>query len=269
MNLYLWEWEHTCGLALRLLFRGRYRDFPWYVFLRTLAQLMFMLMLLAMLCVMWFLVLQHWLWLCWIWFEGGVCVGGGPWRTEVVHWVGVKATGGRSFRLSPWIGLYSSVKRRAFEHWSPEHGTIVLWAFHWGTLERWKHVHGVLVNWMSLHAVITRVSRTTSPLQLGDRFMSHLVDWFVQQPIPEESDQTLVKSVAQIWSFAPWLVNFPFGFMEHKCWISTKRVFAHLHESWTFLTPGALVVLCFYIWSRPVLHSEGHCFVHNIGTVVP
>lgn len=112
----------------------------------------------------------------------------------MAHWVGVKATGGRSFRLSPWIGLYSSVKRRALEHWSPEHGTIVLWAFHRGTFERWKHVHGVLVNRMSLHAVITRVSRTTPPLQLGDRFMSHLVDWFVHQPIPEESNRTLVKS---------------------------------------------------------------------------
>lgn len=156
--------------------------------------LMFMLMLLVVLCMMWFLVLWHWLWLSGIRLEGGVWVGGGPWRPKLAHWVRVKTTGGRSFRLTPWVGLHSSVNRRALEHWTLEHGTFVLWAFHWGALERRKHFHGVLVNWMSLHTAITRVPRTTPPLQLCDSFMSHLVEWFVQQTIPE-NNQPLIRNI--------------------------------------------------------------------------
>lgn len=46
------------------------------------------------------------------------------------------------------------------------------------------------------------------------------------------------------------------------------RAVVYLLESWTFLTPGTLVVLCFYIWSCPILHREGHCLFNHIGTVV-
>lgn len=99
-----------------------------------------------------------------------------------MHWIRVETAGGRS--LTPWVGLDSSVHRRALECWPLEHWTFVLWA-----LKRWHHFHGVLVNWMSLHTAITRVPRTTSPLQLCDGFMSHLEEWFVKQPIPEGNNQ--------------------------------------------------------------------------------
>lgn len=91
--------------------------------------------------------------------------------------------------LTPRVGLYSSVNRRALEHWTLEHRTFVRWAFHWRALKRWKHFHGVLVNWMSFHTVITKVPRTTSPLQLCDSFMSNLVEWFVHQTVPEENNK--------------------------------------------------------------------------------
>ncbi len=107
----------------------------------------------------------------------------------MAHWVGVETACGRSFGLTPWVGLNNSVNR-----WALEHGTFVLWtlklrAFHWRALERWHHSHGMLVNWMSLHTAITRVAGTTAPLQLCDGFMCHLVKWFVHQTIPEGDNQ--------------------------------------------------------------------------------
>lgn len=156
----------------------------------------------------------------------------------MVHLVRVKTAGGRSFELTPWVGLHTSVNRWALEHGTLEHGTLEhgafvlraleLWpfklrAFHWWAFEWRHHSHGVLVNRMSLHTAITRVAGTTTPLQLCDGFMCRLVDWFVHQTIL---------------------------------------------ESWTFLTPGTLVVLCFYIWGCPILHGERHCLFNHIGTVV-
>lgn len=154
--------------------------------------LRFMLMFLVMLCVMWFLVLWHWLWLRRICLEGSLWVGGGSWRPKVVHWVRIKTTGGKSFGLTPWVGLHSNVNRRALEHGTFVLWALKLWAFHWWTFERRHHFHGVLVNWMSLHTAITRKPRTTTPLQLCDSFMCHLVEWFVHQTIPERNNQPLV-----------------------------------------------------------------------------
>lgn len=191
-----------------------------------MLQLMFFLML----CMMWFLVLWHylWLWLRGVRLEGGVWIGGGAWGPKVAHWVRVETAGGRSFGLAPWIGLYNRVDR-----WTLEHGTFVLWAlklwtFHWWALElrafkRWHHSHWVLVHWMSLHTTITRVPRTTTPLQFSDSFMRHLVERFVHQTV---------------------------------------------QESWAFLTPGTLVVLSFHVRCCPILHSEGHRLFNNIGAVI-
>lgn len=114
----------------------------------------------------------------------------------MAHWIRVEAVNGRSF-LAPWVGLHSSVNRRALEHGTLEHWTFVLWAlklwaFHWWALERWHHFHVVLVNWMSFHTAITRVPRTAAPLQLCDSFMCHLVEWFVHQTIPEGNNQLLI-----------------------------------------------------------------------------
>lgn len=229
---------------------------------------MFMLMLLSMLSVMGFLVLWHWLWLWRIWLKGRVWVGGGSWWTKEAHGIRVKTTGWRSFGLCPWICLYSTVKRRALEHWMSKHGGIVLWAFHWWTLKRWKWVDGVLVSRMSLHTVVTRVSRATSPLQRSDRFVCHLVHWFVQQSIPEEGNQMLLKSLAVIF-FDPLISKISFSIYEHQILNIWVLIIINLLERWTFLTPGALIILCFYIWSCPLLHSEGHCLFYNIGTVVP
>lgn len=160
---------------------------------------MFMLMFLVMLCGMWFLVLWQWLWLRRKWLEGGVWIGGWPWWPKVAYWVRVKIASGRTFGLTPWIGL-DIVYGWALEHGTLEHGTFVLWAlklwtFHWRALERWHHFHGVLINWMSLHTAITRVPRTTAPLQLCHSFMCHLVEWFVQQTIPEGNNQPLFRHI--------------------------------------------------------------------------
>lgn len=94
----------------------------------------------------------------------------------MAHCVGVKTAGGRSSGSTPWAGLHSSV-RGALEHGRP---------LHWGAFE-WRHgSHGVLVNRTCLHAAVAREPGTTSPLQLGDSFMSHFVKRFVKQTIPEQ-----------------------------------------------------------------------------------
>lgn len=49
----------------------------------------------------------------------------------------------------------------------------------------------------------------------------------------------------------------------------TMRAVVYSQESWTFLTPGTLVVLSFYIWGCTILHGERHCLFNDIGTVVP
>lgn len=91
----------------------------------------------------------------------------------MTRWVIVETANGRSFGLTPWVGLHNSVNRWALEHGTLEHGTFVLWAFelqplklwafHWRAFEWRHHFHGVLVNWMSLHTAITRVPGTTTP----------------------------------------------------------------------------------------------------------
>lgn len=121
----------------------------------------------------------------------------------MVHWVRVKIAGGRSFGLTPWVGLHSHVNRWALEHGTLKHGTFVLWAlelwpfhwwaFHWRALEWRHHFHGVLVNRMSLHTAIARIPGTTTPLQLCDGFMCHFVHWFVQQTIPEGNKKNTQK----------------------------------------------------------------------------
>lgn len=169
----------TCHLPLRMISpRQRWRVFLWWMFCRSLAQSVFML--LVMPWMMRFLVLWHWfrqrLWLRWVRLKGGVYVGGGPRRPKVGHCVQVKTAGGRSFRSTPWASLHSSVRGTL------EHG----WPLHWRAFERWHQFHGVLVTWMCLHAAVTREPRTTSPLQLRDSFMSHFVKRFVKQTIPKE-----------------------------------------------------------------------------------
>lgn len=47
------------------------------------------------------------------------------------------------------------------------------------------------------------------------------------------------------------------------------RAVVNSQESWTFLTPGTLVVLSFYIWGCSILDGVGHCLFNYIGTVVP
>lgn len=121
---------------------------------------------------------------------------------------------------------------------------------------------------MSLHTVVTRVSRATSPLQRSDRFVCHLVHWFVQQSIPEEGNQMLLKSLSVIF-FDPLIRKISLSIYEHQILNISVLIIINLLESWTFLTPGALIILCFYIWSCPLLHSEGHGLFYNIGTVVP
>lgn len=253
---------HTYGRILRLFTtRGRRRDFVWYMFLWSLTMLMFMLMFLVVLCVMWFLVLWHWLWhwfwLRWIRLEGGVWVGGDPWRPKVTHWIRVKTAVGRSFGLIPWVGLHNSVNRWALEHRTLKHGTFVLWAlelwplklwaFHWRALEWWHHFHGVLVNWMSLHTAITRVPRTTTPLQLCDGFMCHFVDWFVHQTIPEGNNEQSVEVLCTLKLCESHFLKYQHDIIG---------AVVYLLESWTFLTPGTLVVLSFYIWGCPILHGK-------------
>lgn len=111
----------------------------------------------------------------------------------------------------------------------------------------------MLVSRMSLHTAVTREPRATSPLQGSDRLVGHLEHWFVQQSIPEEPSITNRVENSILWSvlkiFVPKTMN--------------------LLQSWTFLTPGALIILCFDIWSCAVLHSKGHGLLHNISTVVP
>lgn len=82
----------------------------------------------------------------------------------MAHLVRVKIAGGRSFGLTPWVGLHN-VNRWTLEHGTLKHGTFVLWAlelwplklwaFHWRAFEWRHHFHGVLVNWRSLHTAIT------------------------------------------------------------------------------------------------------------------
>lgn len=157
--------------------------------------LLFLLMVLVVLRVMWLLVVWCYLWLRWIRLKVGFWVGGGPWRPKVMHWVRLKTADWRSFGSTPRVGFHSHVNR-----WALEHGTFVLWplklcAFYWRALEWWHHFHGVLVNWRSLHTAVTRVLGTTTPLQLCDCFMCHLVDWFVQLTIPEGNNQLLVRNI--------------------------------------------------------------------------
>lgn len=121
---------------------------------------------------------------------------------------------------------------------------------------------------MSLHTVVTRVSRATSPLQRSDRFVGHLVHWFVQQSIPEEGTQMLLKSLSMTF-FGPLIRKISFRNYEHQFLHILFLIIMNLLESWTFLTPGAFIIFCFYIWCCPLLHSEGHCLFYNIGTMVP
>ena len=190
--------------------RLRNKDFLCHNFFRSLAVLVFMFMFLVGVCEMWLLVLWYWLQFRWIRLKRAVWIGSSR-RPKVRHWEGVKAASRRPFWLTPWAGFHSAVNRRAFERRTFKHGSFVLWslklwAFHWWTLEWWHHSHRILVNWMPLHALITRVPRTTTPLQLCDCFMCHLVNWLVQQTIPKRNTQLLVadKCLPQVLCIVKW-----------------------------------------------------------------
>lgn len=86
---------------------------------------------------------------------------------------------------------------------------------------------------------------------------------------------TLVCTAVDTWGGQPNGTQIIIGYRksfssyEHQILNIWVLIIINLLERWTFLTPGALIILCFYIWSCPLLHSEGHCLFYNIGTVVP
>lgn len=63
-----------------------------------------------------------------------------------------------------------------------EHG----WPVHRGAFERGHQSGAVLVTRVCLHAAVAREAGTAPPLQLRHRFVSHFVERFVKQTIPEE-----------------------------------------------------------------------------------
>lgn len=111
-----------------------------------------------------------------------------------MHWEGVKTASRRAFGMTPWAGFHSSVNMWALEHRDFARGALKLGLSHWWALEWWHHFHRVLINWMSLHTSITRVPRATTPLQLCDGFMCHLVKWLVHQAIPAGSSSNGLKT---------------------------------------------------------------------------
>lgn len=92
----------------------------------------------------------------------------------MAHCVRVKTADGRSVESTPWARLHNGAR-----------GTLE----HGRALERWHQSHGVLVNGACLHAAVTGEPRATSPLQLGDSFMSHFVKRFVKQTIPGQKSR--------------------------------------------------------------------------------
>lgn len=149
-----------------------------------LAESMFVLVFLLALCPAWVLVLRQRFWqrlrLGRIRLEGVVHVGGGPLRPKVAHCVRVKPADGRSVESTPRARLQGGAWGGTLEHGR---------AFHRRALERWHQSHGVLVNGACLHAAVTGEPGATSPLQLGDSFMSHFVKRFVKQTIPEQESR--------------------------------------------------------------------------------
>lgn len=149
----------TCDLPFCLFFsRGWSWHFLWsYIFWPLVI---FPLVLLLTICKMWLLVFRCWQRFWWVRLKGGFGVRGGLWWPKVRQWVGAEPVGRGFFRVTPRIHrIYSRIDRRSFEHWTFEHGPLVLWlpklwAFHWWTLEWWHHPHRMMVLWLYLHTVI-------------------------------------------------------------------------------------------------------------------
>ena len=99
---------------------------------------------------------------------------------------------GRSFGLTPGIGLKTRVDRWTLELWS-----LKRWTLKWGALKRWHHLHGVVVGWRSLHAVIARVSWAATPLQLCLGLICYLVVWFVHQAISKRAFTNKLRKIIQ------------------------------------------------------------------------